>query len=84
MASDAKNPNSKRKKRTFTDLIREQLSRLRFSKFHNATSMTDRPMYRSVLVSALNQWRNDGVAAASSDGAPLVVGGPDSSRVLSE
>ena len=46
--------------------------------------MTDRPMYRSVLVSALNQWRNDGVAAASSDGAPLVVGGPDSSRVLSE
>ena len=27
------------------------------------------------------QWRNDGVAAASSDGgAPLVVGSPDSSR----
>ena len=30
------------------------------------------------------QWRNDGVAAASSDGGPLVVRGPDSSRVLSD
>ena len=30
------------------------------------------------------QWCNDGVAAASSDGASLVVGAPDSSRVLSD
>jgi len=30
-------------------------------------------------------WRNDGVAAASSDGgAPLVVGTPNSCRVLSD
>ena len=30
------------------------------------------------------QWRNDGLDAASSDGGPLVVGAPDSSRVLSD
>ena len=31
------------------------------------------------------QWRNDGVAAASSDGGPTGgIGGPDSSRVLSD
>jgi len=30
------------------------------------------------------QWRNDGVAAASNDGDPLVVGGPNSCRVLSD
>jgi len=29
-------------------------------------------------------WRNDGVAAASSDGGALVVGGPYSSRVFSD
>ena len=31
------------------------------------------------------QWRNDGVAAASSDGGPTGgIGAPDSSRVLSD
>ena len=32
----------------------------------------------------INQWRNDGVAAASSDGGPTGGRGPDSSRVLSD
>jgi len=30
------------------------------------------------------QWRNDGVAAASRDGGPTSIGGPDSSRVLND
>ena len=35
-----------------------------------------------LLRRGIGQWRNDGVTTASSDGAPLVVEGPDSSRVL--
>ena len=31
-----------------------------------------------------NQWRNDGVAAASCDGAPTGKGAPDSSTVLTD
>ena len=38
----------------------------------------------SLETSRMKQRRNDGVAAASSDGGALVVGGPDSSRVLSD
>ena len=32
----------------------------------------------------IGQWRNDGVAASSNGGGLLVVGAPDSSRVLSD
>jgi len=35
-------------------------------------------------ISSRIQWRNDGVAAASSDGGPTGGRGPDSSRVLSD